>query len=418
MDCPLGASRGRVIVSNASNGLPRRRFIAGATALVGATAFGPPPRLRTRAAAGRLRQPGAPAPSASWASPARIDRVGRIGSHRQPLQLRLAEPLAAGSLLHDPVMHAMHDAPRSNRGGDAVFPPCRSACRRTRRWRRRQGTAHAGPGLGSGMGRQPCAWPSACAFASSAMGARLHRPAGTPPGHDADRFDAHCEHLIVRMPHAACRRHSARRRRRPRKWVTYRVLTPAAARRVGGFYSETEFDLDRLAPMRSRLAELGRSCIDPAWRTGGTIMTLWSALGEFMLRHGLDVAFGCASVGLADGGHRAASLWRRLSAMHLAPPERRVVPRRPLRLDTLRSDLSVETPALIRGYLRCGAELPGHRRRHPALSTAARWSGRGRCAARSGARSGQPPQLQKAWSALRMARYWPASASSRHRWQP
>ena len=183
------------------------------------------------------------------------------------------------------------------------------------------------------------------------MGARLDVLAGTPEGHDADRFDAHCDHLIVRVPRPDGNGHDV--------VGTYRVLTPDAARRAGGFYSETEFDIDRLAALRPRMAELGRSCIDPAWRTGGTILALWSALGEFMLRHGLDVAFGCASVDVQDGGHRAASLWRRLAALHLAPPDMRVVPRRPLPLEALRSDMTVETPALIRGYLRCGAELLG-----------------------------------------------------------
>ena len=182
-------------------------------------------------------------------------------------------------------------------------------------------------------------------------GARLTCPPGTPPGHDADRFDDHCEHLLVRARHGA---HA------PAEVVgTYRVLTPQAARRAGGYYSETEFDLDRLAPMRARMAELGRSCIDPAWRTGGTILTLWSALGDFMVQRGLDVAFGCASVDIDDGGDRAASLWQRLAAAHLAPAERRVRPLDPLPLAGLRTDLGVDTPALIKGYLRCGAELLG-----------------------------------------------------------
>ena len=183
------------------------------------------------------------------------------------------------------------------------------------------------------------------------MGARLHPVAGTPPGHDADRFDDFCAHLLVRAVFPGEHAHDV--------VGTYRVLTPDAARRAGGFYSETEFDLGRLAPIRARMAELGRSCIHPAWRTGGTILALWSALGEFMVERGLDVAFGCASVGMGDGGHAAASLWRQLSALHLAPPECRVVPLHPLALGSLRSDLNVETPALIRGYLRCGAELLG-----------------------------------------------------------
>lgn len=183
------------------------------------------------------------------------------------------------------------------------------------------------------------------------MGARLRAQPGTPEGHDADRFDAHCAHLLVRA--------HGRGDGAAQVVGTYRVLTPDAARRAGGFYSETEFDLRRLAPWRARMAELGRSCIDPAWRNGGTILALWSALGEFMQRHGLDLAFGCASVSMGDGGDAAASLWRRLSALHLAPAERRVVPLFPLPLAALRDDLAVDTPPLIRGYLRCGAELLG-----------------------------------------------------------
>ncbi len=184
------------------------------------------------------------------------------------------------------------------------------------------------------------------------MGARLDIAPGTPPAHDADRFDDHCAHLLVRAVSAIDASTQV--------VGTYRVLTPEAARRAGGFYSETEFDLGPLASMRPRMAELGRSCIDPAWRTGGTILVLWSALGEFMIRHGLDVAFGCASVPLAgDGRARVASLWRRLSALHLAPAGRRVAPFCPLPLDGVCDDVDVVTPPLIKGYLRCGAELLG-----------------------------------------------------------
>ncbi len=194
------------------------------------------------------------------------------------------------------------------------------------------------------------------------MGARLRPAVGTPPGHDADRFDAFCAHLMVRA--------IAPGEESGEVVGTYRVLTPEAARRAGGFYSETEFDLARLAPLRSRMAELGRSCIHPDWRSGGTILALWSALGEFMVLHGLDVAFGCASIDMSDGGHAAASLWRQLSPLHLAPPERRVRPLHPLALAELRDDIEVETPPLIRGYLRCGAELLGPPARDPDFGSA------------------------------------------------
>jgi putative hemolysin len=182
------------------------------------------------------------------------------------------------------------------------------------------------------------------------MGAHLTPPPGTPPGHDADRFDPWCEHLLVRAigPGFA-----------PSVIGTYRVLTPEGARRAGGLYTDQEFDLGRLSTIRHGLAEFGRSCVHPAWRQGAVMLTLWSALAEFMVRQGVSSVIGCASVSVKDGGHGAASLWHRLSQRHLAVERLRVEPRRALPVAELRSDLLVDTPPLLKGYLRCGAQLLG-----------------------------------------------------------
>jgi putative hemolysin len=186
---------------------------------------------------------------------------------------------------------------------------------------------------------------------SEEMGAELSAPAGTPAGHDVDHFDAFCEHLLVRASGSDDE---------PGEVIgTYRVLTPDAARRAGGLYSETEFDLARVRPLLGTAVELGRSCVHPNWRAGGVVMALWGALGEFMLDNRLDTMIGCASVGMRDGGHGAASLWARLRETHLAAPEWRVTPRLALPVDDLRQDLEVDTPALIKGYLRCGAKVLG-----------------------------------------------------------
>lgn len=194
------------------------------------------------------------------------------------------------------------------------------------------------------------------------MGARLSVPAGSPPGHDIDMFDPFCEHLLVRAPGGDGE---------PGPVIgTYRVLTPAAARRVGGLYSETEFDLTRLRPLRPRMVELGRSCVHPAWRSGGAILALWGALAEFMVRNELDTMIGCASIGMRDGGHMAASLWEQLRRTHLAPIEWRVQPRLALPVDELQHDLEVEAPALIKGYLRCGAKVLGPPAWDPDFNTA------------------------------------------------
>jgi putative hemolysin len=183
------------------------------------------------------------------------------------------------------------------------------------------------------------------------MGARLAPPEGTPPGHDADAFDPHCEHLLV---HA-----TDPRRGTPRLVGTYRVLMPSAARRLGGCYSDTEFDLAPLKRLRPYMAELGRSCVDAEHRTGGVILAMWSALAELMNANGVAAVLGCASVPMADGGHTAASLYRRLQASHGVPANEQVQPRLPLPVDQLRQDVPAEPPALVKGYLKCGARLLG-----------------------------------------------------------
>ncbi len=194
------------------------------------------------------------------------------------------------------------------------------------------------------------------------MGARLTVPRGTPAGLDVDLFDAFCEHLLVR---------ATGRYGEPGPVIgTYRVLTPAAAKRVGGWYSETEFDLTRLWPLSKNMVELGRSCVHPGWRSGGAILALWGALAEFMLRNKLDTIIGCASVSMRDGGHFAASLWEQLRRTHPAPVEWQVTPRMPLPVEELRRDLSVEAPALVKGYLRCGAKLLGAPAWDPDFNTA------------------------------------------------
>ena len=184
------------------------------------------------------------------------------------------------------------------------------------------------------------------------MGAVLPK---TVPGHDVDLFDDFCEHLLVRD--AASREVIG----------TYRVLTPAQARRVGSTYSDTEFDLTRLRSMRERMVELGRSCVHPDHRHGGVIMALWGALGAFMVRNQLDTMLGCASIpmqmdgphGRVGGGHAAASIWRQVKEKHLAPIEFHVRPRMPLPVERLDGTLDVEPPALIKGYLRLGSKVLG-----------------------------------------------------------
>ncbi len=180
------------------------------------------------------------------------------------------------------------------------------------------------------------------------MGATLPN---TLPGHDIDLFDDYCEHLLVRDEDSQ------------EVIGTYRVLTPTQAKRAGSTYSDTEFDLTRLRLLRSRMVELGRSCVHANHRHGGVILALWGALAEFMARNQLDTMIGCASIPMqhngASSGQAAASIWRQVRQTHLAPIEYHVTPRLALPVDRLDDSLEVEPPALIKGYLRLGAKVLG-----------------------------------------------------------
>ena len=115
---------------------------------------------------------------------------------------------------------------------------------------------------------------------------------------DADDFDPHCDHLVVRDAAAGL------------VVGTYRILAPEAARRAGGYCAEALFDFSQLDVLRERMVEVGRACVHPDYRCGATMLLLWSSLARYLVDNGHDYVVGSASIPLADGGHAAASIYR------------------------------------------------------------------------------------------------------------
>ncbi len=187
------------------------------------------------------------------------------------------------------------------------------------------------------------------------MGARLPAMAS---GLDSDEFDAHCEHLLVRSQSDG------------RVVGTYRLLPPEAARRLGRFYSESEFDLARLAHLRDTSVEAGRSCVHWEHRSGAVVILLWSGITRFMKRYGYEYLIGCASISLRDGGHGAANLFSALDPKQMAAPEYRVFPHVALPVDKLRNQDPVAAPPLVKGYLRVGGKVCGPPAWDPEFNTA------------------------------------------------
>ncbi|MFI9600144.1 GNAT family N-acetyltransferase [Streptomyces sp. NPDC004069] len=177
------------------------------------------------------------------------------------------------------------------------------------------------------------------------MGALLSTP---QPGYDVDPFDAYCDHLLVRDTSTG------------QVVGTYRLLPPERAAIAGRLYAESEFDLTALAPIRPGLVEVGRSCVHPDHRDGAVIGLIWAGLARYMVDRGHEWLAGCCSIPLADGGALASATWERVRDKHLAPEEHRVDPLLPW---IPRADLPAaprtELPALLRGYLRLGAQVCG-----------------------------------------------------------
>ena len=175
---------------------------------------------------------------------------------------------------------------------------------------------------------------------------------------DRDAFDAWCEHLMVKDMGT------------DEVVGTYRVLTPYQAKRAGGYYSESEFDLAGLGNIKNSLVEFGRACIHPQYRNGSVLMMLWSGLAEIVKQGRYEHVFGCASVSLRDDGVTAATVWRNVKDSIGQDGAPVVTPLHRYPVEMLDSDLPAEIPALLRGYLRLGTRVCGEPAWDPDFNTA------------------------------------------------
>jgi putative hemolysin len=178
---------------------------------------------------------------------------------------------------------------------------------------------------------------------------REHAPhvCGNLAQHDDDIFDPWCMHLVAIDPS------------RDEVVGTYRILTPEAARELGCRYAEQEFWLTRLDPLRHEIVELGRACVDPAYRGGTSLMLMWTGLSRWLSGKHYTHLMGCVSVSLKEGPETIWRLYQQLMPTHDAGESFRVWPLQRLkRLESCPHD-AVEVPPLLRAYLRAGAMIMG-----------------------------------------------------------
>ena len=170
---------------------------------------------------------------------------------------------------------------------------------------------------------------------------------------DRDAFDGVADHLLV-VDHAIGSG--------PEGIVgTYRMIQRDGAARLGRFYSADEYDIARVVNFPGRVLELGRSCVDGAYRGRAAMQLLWRGIAAYVFYHQIDLMFGCASLPGTDPDALAVELTY-LYQNHLAPPalRPRALPHR--YIDMRRMDPDAidprralgQLPPLIKGYLRLG----------------------------------------------------------------
>ena len=168
---------------------------------------------------------------------------------------------------------------------------------------------------------------------------------------DVDQFDTDCDHLLV-LDHG---------RGTDSVVGTYRLIRRDMAARLGGFYSAKEFDISPVVLHPGEILELGRSCVDPAYRNRSAMQLLWSGIAAYVFHYDVVLMFGCASLPGTDADALSVPL-SYLHRYHLAPPALRpraladryveMCRHRPFAIDASRGMAAL--PPLIKGYLRLG----------------------------------------------------------------
>ena len=169
---------------------------------------------------------------------------------------------------------------------------------------------------------------------------------------DVARVDDFCDVLLV-IDHAT------------NKTVgTYRFMLREAALQYGSYYTASEFDIRKLITFPGQIMELGRSCVQKAYRTRPTMQLLWRGIGAYIQLNQVSLCFGCASFTGTD-----VSLYKQaltyLYHNHLAPPELRAcsLPTHYQKMDLVpledlnQKEAMRQLPPLIKAYLRVGGYI-------------------------------------------------------------
>ena len=176
------------------------------------------------------------------------------------------------------------------------------------------------------------------------MGAHLH---SRVEGLDYDEIDDYCDHLLVRDNQTGD------------VVAATRLLTDTQAKRLGRFYSESEFSLESVLALPGRFLEIGRTCVDPKHRGSVVLGTLWNGLAEYVRQGRFDYLMGCASIPPGPSGFAVEAVYRRIEPKQFGPAELAVKPLMPIPADKRCTQDESGIPPLLQAYLSLGAWICG-----------------------------------------------------------
>ena len=145
---------------------------------------------------------------------------------------------------------------------------------------------------------------------------------------------------------------------------TYRML---CSRFTDRFYSQTEFDLRNILALEGTKLELGRACVDTAFRGSIAVQLLWKGMTTYFTACGARYMFGCSSI---DGHLESsyAAIHQYLNKDHMVEAGQMVFPHQDIpswiKLDAEIDDNGMRraerlVPALLKAYLRAGSKVCG-----------------------------------------------------------
>ncbi|MDZ4095401.1 MAG: GNAT family N-acyltransferase [Paracoccaceae bacterium] len=127
-----------------------------------------------------------------------------------------------------------------------------------------------------------------------------------PVNHDADDFDALCQHVLIEDAQSGT------------LVCCFRLLSLAGGAEIGRSYSAQFYELSALIAFPGPMIELGRFCLHPDWHDPDILRLAWGVMTRLVDAGKVEMLFGCSSFRGTETAiyHEAFAMLRE---RHLAP---------------------------------------------------------------------------------------------------